>query len=244
MSVCRIQHHGIYALGIQGRHAVQRIRGNADAGRYPQTSVGVLAGIRMQALLDKVFIGNKAHDAAVGIYHGQFFHFVILQDLLYIFAVRAGIGDGYQVPGSHHVPYQRIHVREETDIPVGYDTYQVIVVVRYGDAADVILFHQVQGVSHGLILVDGNRVYDHAVLRALHLPHLGRLLGDTHIFMNYADTSFPCQGDGHRRFCYGVHSGGHNGDVQVDVAGKLGLQAHFPRKDFRIGRNQEDIIKC
>ena len=198
----------------------------------------------MEAFLDKVLISDEAHDAAVLVHHGQFLHLVLLQDLLHVFAVRASIGDGYQVFGSHHIPYRSAHVGEETHVPVGHDAHQVIVVVHHRDAADVVLVHEIQRIPHGLVLVDGNRVADHAVFRTFHLPDLGRLLHDTHIFMNYADASFPCQGDGHRRFCHGVHGGGHNGDVKMDVPGKPRLQAYLPRKDFRIPRNKEDVVKC
>ena len=72
---------------------------------------------------------------------------------------------------------------------------------------------------------------------------LGGLRGDAHIFMNHADASFPCQGDGHRRFGDGVHGSGHDRNVEGDVAGEPGVQVNFPRQDFGVPRNQEHVVK-
>ena len=61
--------------------------------------------------------------------------------------------------------------------------------------------------------------------------------------MNHADASFPCQGDGHRRFGDCVHSGGHDRNVQLDVAGEASVQADFPRKDFGVRRDEQYVVK-
>ena len=114
---------------------------------------------------------------------------------------------------------------------------------RCGDAADVVVPHQLERVAHGLVLVDGDGVADHPVLGTLDLADLGRLGGDAHILMNHADASFPCQGDGHRRLGDRIHRSGHDRYVQADVPGETGMQADLPRKDFGVRRDKEYIVK-
>ena len=243
VSMRGIQHDGIHAFGVQGGHAVQGVRRNADARRHAETALLVLAGFRMQTLLDQVLIGDQADDAALRVHHGKFLHLVLLEDGLHVFAVRAGVRNGDQVLRRHDGTDRNGHVLEEADVPVRDDAHEMLLAVRHGDAADVVLPHQAQSLAHRLVLVDGHGVGDHAVLGTLDLPDLGRLGGDAHIFMNHADASFPCQGDGHRRFGDGVHSGGHNRDVQLDVAGKASMQADFPRKDFGVRRDEQYVVK-
>jgi len=61
--------------------------------------------------------------------------------------------------------------------------------------------------------------------------------------MNYADASFSCQSDSHRRFRDGVHGSGHNGDVEGNVTRKTGVKIHFTREDVRVRRNQQYIVE-
>ena len=243
MAVGGVEDDRVHAFGVEGGHAVQGVRRDADARRHAETALGVLAGLRMQALLDEVLVGDQAHDAALRIHHGKLLHLVFLEDRLHVFAVRPGVGDGDQVVGRHDGADRDVQVVEEADVAVRDDAHEVALAVGDGDAADVVLLHQAERVAHGLVLVDGDRVADHPVLGTLDLADLGRLGGDAHIFMNHADASFPCQGDGHRRFGNGVHGSGHDRNVQGNVAGETGLQGDFPRQDFRVRRNEEYIVK-
>ncbi len=60
--------------------------------------------------------------------------------------------------------------------------------VHHRNAADLVLLHQGEGVAHGVVLGDGDRIVDHAVLGALHAAHLRGLLGDRHVFVDDADA--------------------------------------------------------
>ena len=88
----------------------------------------------------------------------------------------------------------------------------------YRDAADVVVVHNAQGVAHGLGLLDGHRIVDHTVLRALHLADFGSLGCYAHILVDDADSSLTCEGDGHRSLGYGVHCSGHDRDVESNVS--------------------------
>ena len=86
-------------------------------------------------------------------------------------------------------------------------------------------------------------IVDHAVLGALHLADLRGLLGDGHVLVDHADSSFPRQGDGQRRFGYRVHGGGHNGDVERDISRETGLNIDLSRQHFRIGGYKQHIVE-
>ena len=94
-----------------------------------------------------------------------------------------------------------------------------------------------------MVLGNGHRIVDHAVLGALHLADLRGLLGDGHVLVDHADSSFPRQGDGQRRFSYRVHGGGHNGDVERDISRETGLDIDLSRQHFRIGGYKQHIVE-
>ena len=244
MTVSGIQHHGVYALCTQSGDAVQGIGGDADAGGYPEAALGVLAGGRITALLHDVLIGDEAHDEALVVYHGEFLHLVLLQDRLHILAVGAGSGDAHKAFGSHDVAHGDGKVLLETDVTVGDDTHQATAAVGDGDAANVVFLHQAKGIGHGLVLVNGNGVGDHAVLRTLYLTYLTGLGGDAHILVNDADSAFARQGDGHGRLGDRNHGGRHDGDVEGNVAGETGVEVYHAGEHLRISRDEKDIVEC
>ena len=194
-------------------------------------------------ILDEVLVGDQAHDAALRIHHGKLLHLVFLEDRLHILAVRPGVRDGDQVFGRHDGADRDRQVVEEADVAVRDDAHEVPFAVGDGNAADVILPHQAEGVAHVLVLVDGDRVADHPVLGTLDLADLGRLGSNAHVLVNHADTTFARQGDRHRRLGDRIHRGGHDRYVQADVPGEAGMQADLPRKDFGVRRDKEYIVK-
>ena len=71
--------------------------------------------------------------------------------------------------------------------------------VDHGDAADLVLLHQRERVAHGVLLGDGDRVVDHAVLGAFHTAHVRGLLGLIHHgdrVIRVADVALPGGIDG------------------------------------------------
>ena len=105
----------------------------------------------------------------------------------------------------------------ETQVTVGDDAHEMVLLVHHGNAADVILSHHVERILHTTALGDGHGVVDHAVLRPLHDGHLTGLLLYRHILVDDADTSLTRNGDGHRRLGDGIHGSCDKGDVQADM---------------------------
>ena len=242
MAVRRVEHHGVDVLGDQRLHAVHRVGRNADAGRHAQAALRVLAGIGVILHLGDVLISDQPHQTACVVHHGELFDLAVEQYFL-------GVGEfgivrrHEAVAGRHHLLDAARHVALETQVAVGDDADKHPVRIHDRNASDLVLFHQVQRVADGVVLGNGHRIVDHAVLGALHLADLRGLLGDGHVLVDHADSSFPRQGDGQRRFGYRVHGGGHNGDVERDISRETGLNIDLSRQHFRIGGYKQHIVE-
>jgi len=58
-----------------------------------------------------------------------------------------------------------------------------------------------------------------------------------------ADATLLRDGNGQARFGHGVHGGGHQRQVQADVAGELRRKGSVLGQDLRIGGDEEDVVK-
>ena len=106
----------------------------------------------------------------------------------------------------------------KTQVAVGNDADEATFIVDHGDATDVVLVHQIQGIAHRFVTFDGNGVVNHTVFSTFHDGHLACLLLDAHVFVDNADTSLAGNGNGHLRLRYRVHGSGYERNLQVDVA--------------------------
>ena len=70
-----------------------------------------------------------------------------------------------------------------------------------------------------------------------------RLLFQRHVLVDDADAPFLRHGDGQAGFRDGVHGGGDQRRVEVDLTGQARLQPDITGKDLRVGRHQGDVVK-
>ena len=175
------------------------------------------------------------------VHYRQFLDLVAAQDVGCVLQI--GIVGGDQPLLGHHLLDRPREVVLEAEVTVGHDTDQGLVGRDDGNAADAVLLHQAQRVAHGIVLENGDRIIDHAVLGTFHTTHLGSLLLDGHVLMNHADTAFPSQRNGQRGFGDGIHGGGYDRYVQLDIARKPSGNVHLARQHLRIGRHQKDIVE-
>jgi len=212
MAVRGVDHDSVHIGLIERGHAFHRVMRHADPGGYPQAAFSVFAGVRVGLYFGDVFVRQQADQPPFVIHHGQLLDFVLQQDIRSVFQV--GIVRGDQFVLGHHIVDRALHVALEPQVAVRYDADQRIVRGDHGNSADVVLFHQLQRIAYRIVFADGDRVVDHTVLGALHLAHLGGLVGDRHIFVDYADSSFAGDSDGHVGFRHGIH--GCRNDRRVD----------------------------
>ena len=176
------------------------------------------------------------------VHHGELFDLAVQQNFLGM--GQFGIVRRHEaVAGGHHLFDAARHVALETQVAVGDDADEDFIRIHDRNASDPVLFHQIQRVADGVVLGNGHRIVDHAVLGAFHLADLGGLFGNGHILVDHADSAFACQGDRQRRFGNRVHSGGHNGDVELDISRETGLDIDLSRQHFRIGGYKQHIVE-
>ena len=92
--------------------------------------------------------------------------------------------------------------------------------------------------------VDGDRVDDHAALRAFHAIDFFGLPVDRHVAVNEADAALLRQRDGQVRFGDRVHGRADDGNVQRDVAREPGPCVGLCRDDVAARRHQQNVVKC
>ena len=85
----------------------------------------------------------------------------------------------------------------------------------------MMLLHHSEGIAHGCVRADGDRIVDHPVFGPLDPADLLALDLYRHILVDYSDTSGP----GHRYrevgFCHGVHCSRHDRSMKPDIGGKV-----------------------
>lgn len=192
--------------------------------------------------LRQVLIGDEPHQTAVVVDHRELLDLVVEQHLRGVrkFGV---VGGDEPVAGRHHLGDAARHVALEAQVAIGDDTDQLAVAIDDGNAADAVLAHQIEGVADGIVLGDGHRIVDHAVLGTLHAADLRGLRRDGHVLVDHTDTAFARKCDRQRSLGHGVHSGGHDGDVELDISRETGPNADLSRQHFRIGGNEQHIVE-
>ena len=132
--------------------------------------------------------------------YGQLLYFVFLEDVGSLLQVGRLRGRN-QVVFGHHLVDQTVEVALETQVAVGYDTYQYLVLVDYGDTADVVFAHHRQSLAYRRAATDGHGVVNHTVFGTFHGVYLPGLGLDAHVFMNHANAAFA--GDSDCQLCFG-----------------------------------------
>ena len=61
--------------------------------------------------------------------------------------------------------------------------------------------------------------------------------------MDNSHAAFACQGNRQPRFGDGVHCGGEDGDIELDLLRKLNAHICFIRQNFGLAWDNEDIVK-
>ena len=166
---------------------------------------------------------------------------MLVQDQLGLFE-RGAHRNGDQVVLGHHVADRNVGAGLKAQIAVGEDADQPLA-LRDRHAGDLVAAHHFEGVADHLVGPNGDRVHDHAALRALHLIDLAGLVGNGEIAVHDADAALLRHGNGHARLGDRVHGGGEQRGVERDVAGQLGLRADLNGHYVAQGGHQQHVIE-
>ena len=241
VAVRRVDDDGI-DTGIDQRFdAFHRVGCHPYAGGYTQTAFRILTSHGFVFGLRDILISNESDQSTVGVYHGKFLNFVLLQNFTRARKIGGRVGR-HEVFARHHFVNLAIVILFKAQVAVGHNTHELHVVVHYGDTADVIFGHERQGIADCFSALDGHGIVDHAVFGTLHDGHLASLLFDRHVFVNHTDAAFTSDGDRHGGFGHSVHGGCHEGDVQLNVARKVRGERHRAGQDFGISGDKQDVV--
>ena len=82
-----------------------------------------------------------------------------------------------------------------------------------------------QYLGDGHIRGDGDGIADDPALVLLDRQHLAGLTLQTHVLVDDADAALEGHGDRQTRLGHCVHGGGDQGNLELNLAGQLGLEA-------------------
>ena len=240
VAVGGVDDDGVGAGLHQGVDTVHHVGRDAHTGGHAQTAVAVLAGVGTLLGLHDVAVGDEAHELALLVHHGQLLDLVLLQDVGSL--GKGGAHMGGDELGDHDLAQRALHVALEAQVAVGHHADEHAVLVHDGDAADAVLLHQVQGVLHLGILVEGHGVDNHAVLGTFHLAHLVGLTLDAHVLVQHADAALLGHADGHGGLGDGVHCRADQRGVQRDVFRKTGSNRNLAGEDFGVSGDEQHVV--
>ena len=129
-------------------HTVEGISSHTHTSGHTQTTLLVLTGHGLILGFGDILIGDKSDQTVILIYYGQFLDFVLLQDLCGSHQISLLMG-GYEIILRHDFLDRTIQTTLEAQVTVGDDTHEVLLIVDHGDTTDMILRHDVEGLSHG-----------------------------------------------------------------------------------------------
>ena len=231
MSVSRIDDDSVDTCIYQCLHTVEGIYRHTHTGSHAQTTFLILACHRLILCLSDILVGDQSYQMVVLIHNRQFLDLILLQDLCGRIQIRLQMGSDKILLG-HHLINLLVQATLETQVTVGDDSHQIVILVDNRDTTDVIFCHHVKCILHGPSTTDRHRVVYHTILSTLNDGHLAGLSLNGHVLVNHADTTLTSNGNSHSTLCNSIHCCCHKGNIQVDITGEPGFQLYLLRKYF------------
>src|SRR6266545_421821 len=213
---------------------------DADGGAAQKPAERVLRGVRV--LLDLLDVLDRDEPLQLeGVVHDeQLLDAVGVKEVLRLVDRHPDAG-GDEVPRHHLLDAllevlleAQVAVREDADEPAPLD---------HRDAADPVLAHEAHRAVDRGVRLDRHRVGHDGGLELLDLHDLRRLLLDRQILVDEPEPAGGRHGDRHARLGHRVHRGGHDRDVDLDVAGEPGRRLDRLRQHVRFGREKQDVVE-
>ena len=153
---------------------------------------------------------------------------------------------GDEMLAGHHLSDELIARLEEFDVAPREDAHDLAVAAairRDGKTRDVKLLHEIKGDRDGLVGVQRDGVGDDAILGSLNLHDLARLILAAQVLVDDADAPLLRQRDGQGGLGDRVHGRTDQGNVDADVAGKVGGSVHARGQDIRTAGDEEHVVE-
>ena len=216
MSVSCINYNGICTSVHQSFHTVECISSYSHTGSYTQTTFRIFASHWFIFCFCDIFISNQTYQLSILIYNRKFFNFIFLQNLGSSFHVCTRLCC-YNVFLCHHLINTLIQILFKAQVTVCNNTDQIILIIYYRNTSDFVFSHQIECIFHYRTPLNGHRIINHSVFCTLHNCYLTSLLLDRHVLVNYSDTSFTSNGNGHLCFGNCIHRCSYKRNFQLNV---------------------------
>ena len=134
----------------------------------------------------------------------------------------------------------------ESQIAIGEDADEAAFLAAVlGDrhAGDAVLLHQLERLANQRVRRHGDRIDDHAALRALDAIDFERLILDRQVLVDHAHAALLRHGDRHLGLGDRVHGGAEQRHVQPDVPGEAGADVDLRRQHRGVPRHQQDVVE-
>ena len=246
-------HHsrGMAMRGIQSQHvhlgasqfhgALEEVSSGADGRSRAQPALLVLRGLGEFEFFLDVLDGDQALQIEVLVNDQQLLDAMALQQALGLFERRAD-RHGHQIVLGHRRSDRLPEIFLEAQVAIGEDAHEERA-ARHRQAGNAIFVHDVQGLLHGMLGGDRDRIDDHSAFRALDAVDLFGLAINGHIAMDETQAALPGHGDGQMSLGDGVHGGGDHGNIQGDFASQAGARVGLGRQDRGFAGQQQHIVK-
>ena len=242
VTVRRIDHDGVHAGLDQRGHAFFGALAHAHRRAHAQPTRGVTRCIREIELLGDVLHRDQALELKSIVDHQQALQLVLVQQGLGLLGRGAIRHSDQTLARRHDFTHGLVVAGLETQVAPGDDTHH-LAAIAHRKARDAELRRQGHDLADRGGRGDDHRIAQQAAFVALDLGHLGGLLGRREVLVNDADAALLGDGNGQARFGDGVHGGGHQRQLQLDIAGKPGGERGVLGQDLGERGHQQHIVE-
>ena len=242
VTVGGVHHDHIHARFHQRGDALFGAAAGAHGRADAQTALAVFTGVGVAGGFFDVLDGDHAAQLAGVVDHQDLFDAVLVQQGLHFVGAGALFHRYQAVAAGHDVGHGLVVVGDEAGVTAGDDAHHLLA-FHHRHAGDVVGVGEVDQLAHGGVGADGDRVLDHAGLVFLDGAHLAGLIVHRHAFVQDANAAFLGHGDRQTVFGDGVHGGGQQRDVQLDVARQARLQRHLVGQHIGVGGQEQNVVE-
>ena len=244
MAVGCVHHDGIHTGAHQSFHTLFSALAHAHRSAHAQTARRVTRCIGEAGLLGDVLHRDQALELERIVDDQDALQLVLVEQRLGLF----GRGAVFFVDGDELLA--RRHDLVDLDVVAclktqvtASDDANHLAAVAYGESRDAQLLRQLKHLQHRVLWRDHHGITQHAGFIALDLGHVRCLLLRCEVFVHDADAALLGDGDSQACFRHSVHGGGHERQVQLDVAGEFRREGRVLGQDLGVRWHQQHIVE-
>lgn len=223
--------------------AFVRLAEGADGGSANETAFVIFGGVGVSLNFFDVLDRNEALKIAIFVHDREFFDPVLGKESLGLIEGCAGL-TGDEIFGRHSVGDAAGEIGLKSDVAVGKDADKFAVVIGDGDAANMKMLHEVDGLLEHFVGGELDRVGNDPVLGAFDPIYLAGLFFDRHVAVEYANSTFSGDGDGKSSFGHGIHGGGYDGSGEADAGKEFSRSVDLGGQNIGATWKEEHVVEA